>query len=501
MRQNSYYSHGPLVPLIAIFVVWANRKRMAQIKIKPSWLGLPLILLSVPIFVFGRWTGSGVLCGITFFTFMIGASVMFMGMRMTRLLLFPILFMISMIPAPATVLDNATSRIQIQSTTVAAHFLQWSQASDDEIHQEGSIIRSDSIPAKDHESIVGTACSGFRLLISLLTFTAFFVYMIQAPTWKKVLLVALSFPLSLFINALRIAMIGWVGILSQSSDAMHQFHDFSGYIGLVVCFAILFGIARLIGANDFGIPDPEVVVPTDAMTPAYKLVGRGYRGAICVALFGAILLSNVMIRPLELTVKGYLAREDIPKSFGDWVSEDVPVDKDTMAALPTADMLQRVYRNVQDGRLVIVFVESAKDTDAFHDPHSCLPGGGNPVTQDQKVTISVEEPVRMNIPASLLASSDPNALARLHLYWYMSGRKVCSSTSSVRRTMRSIQVRNLLDLVAHPGDRDAIRRRIDSRQWRWYRFSTEVWQDSETDAATLEQFVKDFIANTRHFGE
>ena len=35
-KPHSYYSHGPLVPLISLFMVWANRKRLAQVKIQPE---------------------------------------------------------------------------------------------------------------------------------------------------------------------------------------------------------------------------------------------------------------------------------------------------------------------------------------------------------------------------------------------------------------------------------------------------------------------------------
>ena len=237
-KPYSYYSHGPLVPLIAIFMVWANRKRIARIKIRPSWWGLILIVPLIPVFVFGRWTGSGVVCGFTFLSFLVGLALAFTGTRMTRLLLFPILYLAFMIPAPSTILDNATIRVQMKSTTMATHMLNLTGYS---ATQNGSTIEGYDLP---EPLVVGTPCSGFRLLISLLTFTAFFVYMVQANAWKKTVLVILAFPLSLFINALRITMIGYAGIWTGSADAMHKFHDWSGYIGLVICFVILFGIAN-----------------------------------------------------------------------------------------------------------------------------------------------------------------------------------------------------------------------------------------------------------------
>lgn len=496
MKDDSYYSHGPLVPAIAAFVVWANRKRMAAVKIRPSWLGAPVILLSIPVFVFGRWTGSGVLCGATFITFLIGAVLLFTGVRMTRLLIFPMLFLISMIPAPATVLDNATLRVQLQSTTVAAKMLTLTGY---EVRQEGATISSDGLP---EPLLVGAPCSGFRLLISLLTFTAFFVYMLQAPAWKKAVLVILASPLSLFINALRITMIGYAGFWVGTADAMHKFHDWSGYIGLLICFVILFGFAKLIKANTFGIPDPKVGPDLAAsdMVPAYNAIGRGGRGFAAIGLLCLIGVSNVVVQPLEATAKGQINRANMPVAFGDWTSREIQIDDVTLKELKTADLLQRVYTNDDDGRQVVVFIEAARDTDAFHDPHSCLPGGGHAITQDQTVEFEFDNPRPTKVRATMLQAAGQYG-PHMVVYWYMNGLESCSSTSEVRRKMRAFQLRDLVALASHPGDREELRAQINERQWYWYRFSTDIWSDTETDLEVLKEFIQEFVANRRNFGE
>jgi len=496
-KPYSYYSHGWLVPPIAAFMAWSNRKRISIAKVSPSLLGLILIVPAIPIFVFGRWTGSGVLCGATFMMFLIGAALLFLGCRMTRVLLFPMLFLIAMIPAPSTVLDNATLKVQLQSTTVAAKMLNVSGYS---VSQQGAEIHSSDLP---EPLIVGSPCSGFRLLISLLTFTAFFVYMLQAPGWKKVLLVFISFPLSLFINSLRIAMIGWAGIWTGSTEVMHKFHDWSGYIGLIVCFVILFGFAKLIKANVFGIPDPdpEQMAAAGQGTPSWKLIGSRGRGAMAIALFALVLASNIAIKPLEATAKGKLDLSTVPARFGDWTSTDLPVSAMVARELKTADLLQRLFSNYSlDGRQVFVFIEAAKDTDAFHDPHSCLPGGGEAITEDQLITLRFDKPRPMTVKATVLQSQGQFGRTTV-IYWYMYGDLSCARTSEVRRKMRSLQLSQLSSMVFSPGERSRISREMDERQWYWYRFSTDAWEDEKSDIAFLTEFIEQFVANSRSFGE
>jgi exosortase len=545
---NSYYSHGPLVPFIAAFMVWANRKRIAAIEIKPTWLGLLLIVPVIPIFVFGRWTTSSALCSISFFSFAVGAMLLLTGPKMTKLMLFPILYLAFMVPLPATLLDEATLKIQLKSTTVATYMLNLTGY---DVIQNGSEIHGSDLP---EPLVVGAPCSGFRLLISLLTFTAFFIYMINDPTWKRAwentsslvlrrvyailfgafgmlylgtisylfagklmvvagalaglifaiflpwkkwLLLFLSFPLSLFVNSLRITMIGYAGIWTGTVEAMHKFHDWSGYLGLLICFAILFGIARLIKADKFGIPEPGTEIA--ASPEPWKLVGKGGRGVALIAIFCLLLGSNLIVRPLEIHAKGYLDKDKIPKSFGTWTSQDVPIAKNVVEMLSTADLLQRVYTDSITGRQVVVFVEAARDTTAFHDPHSCLPGSGSPITSDRVIKIKTGLTEPAVVTATVLRASGYYGTS-IVIHWYMSGKLIYPNTPMVHRYVRAAQIRDLIDILMHPQDRDKIRKRIDRRQWYWYRFSTESWDES-TDEEALRKFITQFIQHTKDFGK
>ncbi len=62
-------------------------------------------------------------------------------------------------------------------------------------------------------------------------------------------MILIMWPLALLINGLRIALIGVVGN-QWGPEAGHKFHDYSGYITLVLCFFVLFKIARGLGWKD-----------------------------------------------------------------------------------------------------------------------------------------------------------------------------------------------------------------------------------------------------------
>lgn len=494
-KDHGYYSHGPLVPLITLFMVWANRKRMALVKMRTSWLGLVLILPCLPIFAFGRWTGSSALMSFTLLPVIVGAMLMLTGPRMTRLLLFPILFLFFMIPMPSTLLDGATFKVQMQSTTLAAKILGLTY----EVSQSGATIESGDLP---EPLVVGAPCSGFRLLISLLTFTAFFVYMVQTRPWKKALMVLLAFPLSLFINSLRITMIGYAGIWTGSTDAMHKFHDWSGYLNLVICFAILFGFARLLKADRFGIPDPSPLAGEEAMRQTDSSPSP-YGGAVRLAalvVLALVAVSNIIITPLKVSAKGKLDRTAIARSFGSWTSVEVPVDEFVLEVLKTGDMMQRLYTNSTTGRQVVVFTEAARDSNAFHDPHSCLPGGGSPIAQDVMIELNITKPRPMTIHATMLQAAGSYG-SSLVVYWYMRGSDTYPTTPSMRKAMRLAQLEAFREIALHPTRSEAVKRRVYQNQWHWYRFSTDIWQDAETDMEDLTKFIEEFVAGVSGFGE
>jgi len=492
-RKDGYYSHGMLVPLIVIYMVWANRKRLAAHAVTRAWYGTPLILAAVPIYVFGKWTDSGMLLDTSLMLVIIGSVWSFAGSKITRILLFPLLYLMFMMPLPGTVLDESTMRIQMQSTRVASAILNTTGYASTMVG--ANEIHSVNLP---EPLVVGVACSGFKLLIALMTFTAFFVYMIQAPTWKRALLIVFAVPLSVFINSLRIAMIGYAGIWTGTAEAMHEFHDWSGYLGLAICFLVLFGFAKLIKANKFGIRED---VETTSSTAAETTPARKSASAISVAALLLMLAFGLTITPLKATAKGVLPRTEITKGFGCWSSEDVVVADNVVQALKTADVLQRVFVNGNDGRRIELFMEAARDTNAFHNPMMCIPGSGSGISNTEVIPIEITKPRPVHIHATLIKVSDLNGQDGYIIHWYMIGSDTFPTTSDIRRHMRVLQLQDMYRTITHFSRRAELRNEMRGRQAYWYRFYTDAFGSEQDDVAALKSFIVGLIEHNQSFGE
>jgi len=97
---------------------------------------------------------------------------------------------------------------------------------------------------------VDVPCSGFKLLLTLLTFSSAFAYLTDTTLFKRWSLFLISLPLSVLVNSIRIALIGIVGEAGGSSAAT-TFHDWSGMISLVLCAALLFSLAKALKCKTF----------------------------------------------------------------------------------------------------------------------------------------------------------------------------------------------------------------------------------------------------------
>jgi exosortase len=493
-EPESYFSHGPLVPFIAGYMVWANKSRLARMDVRSSKIGYVLLVAAGLFFVLGTWTQAATLRALVFILMIFSAMLVLVGPRITRLLAVPICFLFSMIPTAPSLLDSATGKLQLISAAIAAKFITWTGYA---ATLSGATIYADGLP---EPLVVGIPCSGLRTLISLITFTVFFVYLVRAQWWKKAILLAMSFPLSIFINSLRITMIGYAGFWTGSASAMHKFHDYSGYIGLVICFAMLFGLAKLLRAGTFGIPD----LPEDPYAPTPKrpaLIGGGVPGLAVLVVFCAAGLTNIYGSPIYPHTKGKLVRENIPMNFAGWEGQDLPIEKLVSDWLKQGDLLSRMYvDNSEYGRHIQVFMTASRDPAGFHDPHTCLPGGGSPISEDKIITLDFDKPKPLTVTATLLRSTN-NYGESMVLYWYMAGSRSVPRTADVWRMNRANLINDSKRLILNPWEKSKIREEVDSRQFVWYRFSTQVVEDPDTDLGHLKQFARDFVANVKGFGE
>src|ERR1700693_254911 len=112
-HSDPYFQHGVLVPLFALFVLGQDRARLAAIVPEPSWAGLPVVVLSTLMLLFGDLGADIFLPRLSFLILLAGVIILFQGWTFFRAVLFPCAFLILMIPIPNLILQQGTFPLQL----------------------------------------------------------------------------------------------------------------------------------------------------------------------------------------------------------------------------------------------------------------------------------------------------------------------------------------------------------------------------------------------------
>ncbi len=246
-REESYYSHGIVIPFLSLFLIWCGRKRIGEIPANPSAWGFALLVPAMLLQIVSYRSSVESVAGLTFPVMILGAVILLLGIRAAKAMLFPIAFLYFMCVPPTNYLALISFKIQMISTTLATLGL---KAIGIMASQNGTQI---SLPS-GVEMNVAAPCSGFRMLIALLAFVIFFAYIRKGPMWGRLAMVALVIPIGLLANSVRVLLIAIVGEFYGESS-MLSFHDYSGYIVLILSFIGIALVARMVKCREF---EPEI---------------------------------------------------------------------------------------------------------------------------------------------------------------------------------------------------------------------------------------------------
>jgi exosortase len=210
------YSHGPLVPLFSVFLIWEKRKALSNIPVKQTWAGVPLIIFSLIVLIVGTYGVELFTTRISFVMLLAGMVWTLLGGAMLRAVAFPLMILILAIPIPAIVFNQITFPLQLLASRIASEILPMLNVPT--VH-EGNIIE---LPIMKLE--VAEACSGIRSLMSLFTLAVFYGYFIERTTARRVILVLASIPIAVTANVARIVGTGLCVQYWDPDKALGFFH-------------------------------------------------------------------------------------------------------------------------------------------------------------------------------------------------------------------------------------------------------------------------------------
>lgn len=222
--------HGFFVPLVAGYIVWQKKDILAQLKPRPNWWGLVIVIYAA-VQLYLATLGAELFLARTAFVFSLIGMVLFLGGSVyLRALAFPLFLLFFMIPIPAIIYNQITFPLQLIASRVAEATL---SALGVPVLREGNVLE-----LANRKLSVVDACSGIRSLLSLSFLSLVYGYLVDEKNWMRVLLFVATIPIAILANASRVTLSGLLGLISPELGE-GVFHTAEGWVVFLVALAML----------------------------------------------------------------------------------------------------------------------------------------------------------------------------------------------------------------------------------------------------------------------
>jgi len=232
------YTHAYFILPVSLGLVYWKRKKLARAFAgTEKRFGVSSLLIFIfggLMYLFGWRQDYMVVSTFALIPFLYGFVGFIYGKKVQRLLLFPILYLLLLVPPPFALLDRVTLPLRyISAFGVEKIFGLFNFP----IQREGLMY-----VVKGQQMMIDEACSGFRSLITMISLGLVYVYTIRSSIIKKAVLVLSIIPLAVVGNILRIIVISLIGAYFGQELAQGFLHYFSG---MVIFLFIVLGFAGI----------------------------------------------------------------------------------------------------------------------------------------------------------------------------------------------------------------------------------------------------------------
>jgi exosortase D (VPLPA-CTERM-specific) len=371
LAESEDYSFGLLLPLVSAYIVYLKWPQIRNGLWRPSWLGLLIIAAGLILFAWGALTVSVFIPRLAFVMVMAGLLFLVGGWKFFRLLSFPVMLLLLMIPGPEGIMKQLTFPLQLISSNLAASLLQTVGIP---VVRQGNVI---DLGVRQLQVV--QACSGLRYILSLLALGIIYCYFYQRSLWKAALLLLSLIPAAILANGIRVAAMGIFPALQEGF-----LHSFSGWLIFVFCFGLM-GLLNWL----LNYLQPQTAQAQEETNGEVDEIGSGESGRTLrpshtsyllvalaiVILFGPLDRSLTNIKPLAL-LKSF---QEFPLTLGSWQGQSSPIDPEIFKATGADAYFAGEYVNHSREAVslwIAYYGQHTHGMDLAHNPKICMVGGG-----------------------------------------------------------------------------------------------------------------------------
>ena len=428
------YSHGILMPVLAIFLIWQQRDELERLPVISNWWGVALTVVALFTLLLGKLGSVLVIVQYAYVLTLGGLTLSLVGREFARRLLVPFFILILMVPLPEFLFQNLTADLQLLSSRIGVAFIRLCGVS---VYLEGNVIDLGAYKLQ-----VAEACSGLRYLFPLMTLGFIMAHFFKAAWWKRAVVFLSSIPVTILMNSLRIGAIGLLVDRWGQSMAEGFLHDFEGWLifmasGSVLLLEIILlsriGSDRRPWREIFAVELPAstpVSVPRMLWQPTPAFV-------VSSVLVGLLAAASLFMPERTEQVPARQSFAEFPLQMDEWRGQRTTLGAEFLDALQLDDYILAnfVDQGSQGAHHTINFYSawynSQKGGESSHSPRTCIPGGGWQLTSLDQVTIPDARvgtvPLRIN-----RVMIEKGASKQLVYYWFQQRGRVITNEYMVK---------------------------------------------------------------------
>jgi exosortase len=234
--ENPDAGHGLLLLPIAVYLAW--KSGVAPRARAQPYFGLVILIGAVLLRYLSGLAAELFTMRFSMLLAAIGLVVFYAGVRQVLHWWLPVALIVLSIPLPVVVLNSLALPLQFRASIMGAALL---ELRDVPVLLTGNVIR---LPGQT--LFVTEACSGLRSMTALLALGLLIGGMWLKYPVSRVLLLALSLPVAVLLNGVRVFLTGYLVYFVSPKAGEGFMHVTEGWIIFIVAFAVLGALGWLL---------------------------------------------------------------------------------------------------------------------------------------------------------------------------------------------------------------------------------------------------------------